>query len=308
MHKLILRLRQYGRCTMATEDKNNKHQPDRSLDEILRGKVYIEELPSDIEPIRRLLEKYSGIRTRDVDDHVHEIRDRLWEIYPYIYIGHFRFLSLGFTLDPRYRIALDRLLAPKSEATFLDVGCCVGQVLRQLAFEGVDSSRLNGTDLEPRFLDAGYDLFKDRDKLNATFVAGDMLSQNGQTDEGDERLKAFDDNINIIHATSFFHLFSWENQVRAARRMVRFLDADDPDVMIFGRQVGTTTPGDREGAGGSKKFLHNAVSWQELWDEVGKATGTAWRTEVDEIEESDIHPGGSTDGTLRRIRFGVFRA
>lgn len=188
------------------------------------------------------------------------------------------------------------------------MGCCVGQVLRQLTFEGVDSSRLYGTDLEPRFLDAGYDLFKDRDKCNATFVAGDMLSQNGQTDEGDERLKVFDGKMNIIHATSFFHLFSWENQVRAAMRMVRFLDADDPDVVIFGRQVGTTTPGDREGAGGSKKFLHNAVSWQELWDEVGKATGTAWRTEVNEMEESDIHPDGSTDGTLRRIRFGVFRA
>lgn len=58
---------------MATEDKNSKRQPDRSLDDILRGKVYIEELPSDIEPIRRLLEKYSGIRTREVDDHIHEI-------------------------------------------------------------------------------------------------------------------------------------------------------------------------------------------------------------------------------------------
>ena len=66
----------------------------------------------------------------------------------------------------------------------------MGQVLRQLAFDGVDSSRLYGTDLEPRFLDAGYDLFKDQYKLKATFVAGDMLSHSGQNGEDDEKLVA----------------------------------------------------------------------------------------------------------------------
>ncbi|KAI8957367.1 hypothetical protein F5Y11DRAFT_360899 [Daldinia sp. FL1419] len=306
MHKLILRLRHYGRCTMTTEDEPSKHQPDRSVDSIMKGKVYVEELPTDIEPIRGLLEKYSGIRAKDVDDHIHEIRDRLWEIYPYVYIGHFRFLSLGFTSDPRYQTALARLLAPKSEVSLLDVGCCVGQLLRQLAFDGVSSFRLYGTDLEPRFLEAGYDLFKDRDKLHATFVAGDMLSQDGR--DGDERLNALDGKMNIVHATSFFHLFTWQDQVQAARRIVRFLDVDDPDVMIFGRQVGTTTPGNREGVRGSKRFLHNAASWQELWDEVGEATGTRWRTQVDEMEEDGMDSDGRTDGALLRIRFGVFRA
>ncbi|OTA79129.1 hypothetical protein M434DRAFT_402129 [Hypoxylon sp. CO27-5] len=310
MQKWLMRLRRYSRCAMAAEDanKSNRHQPSRSLDYILKGKVYVEELPPDIEPIRRFLEKYSGIRGKDVDEHIHQIRDRLWEIYPYVCIGHFRFLSLKFTLDPRYQVALSRLLAPDSKATLLDVGCCVGQVLRQLAFDGVDSSRLYGTDLEPRFLEAGYDLFKDRDKFKATFVAGDMLNQCDEDNGGNRSLEVFDGKMNIIHATSFFHLFTWENQVRAARRMVRFLDPNDSYVMIFGRQVGTTTPGDREGARGSKRFLHNATSWQELWDEVGKLTGTSWRTVVNEIEEPDMHPDGNTDGTLRRIRFGIFRA
>ncbi|KAI1370625.1 hypothetical protein F4677DRAFT_438020 [Hypoxylon crocopeplum] len=308
MHKLLVRLRRYSHCAMAAEEINKANkQPNRSLDYILKGKVYIEELPPDIEPIRRLLEKHSGIRARDVDEHIYQIRERLWDIYPYVCIGHFRFLSLKFTLDPRYQLALSRLLAPKSEATFLDVACCVGQVLRQLAVDGVDSGRLYGTDLEPRFLDAGYDLFKDRDKFKATLIAGDMLDQ-GKTGDGDERLKVLDGKMTVIHATSFFHLFTWENQVRAARRMIRFLDPNDPEVMIFGRQVGTTTPGDREGAGGSKRFLHNARSWQELWDEVSKSTGTAWRTEVNEIQEPGMHPDGNTDGSLRRIRFGVFRA
>ncbi|KAI1451663.1 hypothetical protein F4805DRAFT_450567 [Annulohypoxylon moriforme] len=310
MQKLLVRLRRYSRCaTTADNDQiNSKHRPDRSLDFTLKGKVYVEELPPDIEPIRSFLEKYSGIRSKDIDDHIHEIRDRLWDIYPYVCIGHFRFLSLKFTLDPRYQIVTNRLLAPNSEAKFLDVGCCVGQVLRQLAFDGVDSSRLFGTDLDPRFLEAGYDLFKDRDKLKATFVVGDMLEQKGESDDGDKSLEVFDGKINIIHATSFFHLFTRENQIRAAQRMVRFLNPNDPDVMIFGRQAGTTTPGDREDAKRTKRFLHNAASWQELWDEVGELTGTAWRTEVDEIEEPGVHPDGNADESLRRIRFGVFRA
>ncbi|KAI0887713.1 uncharacterized protein GGS22DRAFT_185091 [Annulohypoxylon maeteangense] len=310
MQKLFVRLRRYSRCA-TTADNNrmhSKHHPDRSLDFILKGKVYIEELPPDIEPIRSFLEKYSGIRAKDIDDHIHEIRDRLWDIYPYICIGHFRFLSLKFTLDPRYQMALNQLLAPKSKANFLDVGCCVGQMLRQLVFDGADSSRLFGTDLDPRFLEAGYDLFKDRDKLKSTFVVGDMVNQGSESDDGDKSLELFDGRMSIIHATSFFHLFTRENQIRAAQRMVRFLDPNDPDVMIFGRQAGTTTPGDREGSKRTKRFLHNAASWQELWDEVGKLTGTSWRTEVDEIEEIGMHPDGNADETLRPIQFGVFRA
>ncbi|KAI2470186.1 hypothetical protein F4781DRAFT_185854 [Annulohypoxylon bovei var. microspora] len=310
MQKLLVRFRRYSRCAVPAEDTKtrSKHRPDRSLDFILKGKVYVEEIPSDIEPIRSFLEKYSGIRPRDIDQHILEIRDRLWEIYPYVCVGHFRFLSLKFTLDLRYQIVLNRLLAPKSAASFLDVGCCVGQVLRQLAFDGVDSSRLFGTDLEPRFLEAGYDLFKDRDKFKATFVAGDVLSLGSESSDGGRSLEILDGKMSIIHATSFFHLFTWEKQIRAAQRMVQFLNPNDPDVMIFGRQVGTTTPGDREGDKRTKQFLHNATSWQELWDEVGKLTGTSWRTEVDEIEEAGMPPVGHADETIRCIRFGVFRA
>ncbi|KAI1446502.1 hypothetical protein F5Y02DRAFT_64234 [Annulohypoxylon stygium] len=308
MQKLLVRLRRYSRCATTTDDNKamSKHRPTRSVDFLMKGKVYIEELPTDIEPIRGFLEKYSGIRSKDIDEHIHEIRDRLWDIYPYVCVGHFRFLSLKFTLDPQYQVVLNRLLAPKSEVNFLDVGCCVGQVLRKLAFDGVDPSRLFGTDLEPRFIEAGYDLFKDRNKLKATFAVGDMLSLGGESSTSDGNLEVFDGKMNIIHATCFFHLFTRENQIRAAQRMVRFLNPDDPDVMIFGRQVGTTTPGDREGAKRSR-FLHNAASWQELWDEVGKLTGTAWRTELDEMEDSDALLDGHGDETLRGIRFCVFR-
>ena len=82
-------------------------------------------------------------------------REKLWRIKPYGCIGRFRFLQLDFALDPRYQHALTLLKKRFSSNTFLDLGCCVGQVLRQLAHDGVSSSRLFGTDVEPRFMEVG---------------------------------------------------------------------------------------------------------------------------------------------------------
>ncbi|GAW13796.1 hypothetical protein ANO14919_031860 [Xylariales sp. No.14919] len=273
------------------------------------GGRYMHTLPADVEATRTLLEEYSGIPAEDVDRHVYEMRDRLWDIYPYACVGRFRFLSLEFTMDAYYQVALFRLLRAQTESEsddnetrLLDVGCCVGQVLRKLAFDGVHSSRLYGTDIEPRFLDMGYDLFRDRDKFQGGFVVGDLLKQ----EEGDDRLGALDRRMTFIHATSFFHLFTWDDQVRAATRMVRFLQPERQDAMIFGRQVGTTLPRNNGKAGSDKVYLHNANSWQRLWDEVGERTGTKWRTTMEPTETIETGAGG-VESSLRKMSFCVVR-
>ncbi|KAI1324332.1 hypothetical protein F5Y16DRAFT_381190 [Xylariaceae sp. FL0255] len=213
---------------------------------------------------------------------------------------------------------------------FLDVGCCVGQVLRKLTADGVDSSRLYGTDLESRFHDAGYDLFRDRETFKGSFVAGDMLRK---TESGRERkskgasrrtstddpLEALDGKMTYIHAASFFHLFTWDEQLRAAIRMQRFLSSTDSTTtrtdssdsrtrlkaMIFGRQVGTLTPRERLGKQGSDKvYLHNAESWQMLWDEVGALTGTEWAAAMYPIETIRT---ATPESSLRKMAFCVVR-
>ena len=348
-------------------------QPDAVADAQARGQVYISDLPADLEPARRLLERYSGIRARDIDGHIqaivcpaliiastmvffslcfphsfacgpivamslkcntnrlteHRQREKLWEIYPYVCVGHFRFLSLQFTSDPQYRQALGRLLVPRNAdrseggdgvARLLDVGCCVGQALRQLAHDGVDPHRLYGVDVEPRFADLGYELFRDGHRFAATFVVGDLLKEDCESGGGRggaaQGLAALRGRMNIIYATSFFHLFSWAAQVRAATRMVGFLRPDDPDAMIFGRQVGRSVPppsppplADRqkESAGLGQRFLHDARTWQVLWDEVGTLTGTRWRAQFEFLDREDIAMGGA-EGAVRRARFGVYRA
>ncbi|KAI3324186.1 hypothetical protein HD806DRAFT_522017 [Xylariaceae sp. AK1471] len=263
-------------------------------------------LPADVEPIRALLVEYSGIRPEDVDRHVYQMRDKLWDAYPYACVGRFRFASLDFAADAYYQVALFRLLgaetAANDETRLLDVACCVGQVLRKFAFDGVNSSRLYGTDIEPRFVDIGYDLFRDRDEFKGAFVIGDLLKQKEEEDEGG--LDALDGKMTFIHATSFFHLFTWADQVRAAKRMLRFLDPQRQDVMIFGRQVGTMLPRDHGKAGSDKVYLHNADSWQMLWNEVGENTGTKWRAIMEPTEKIET----GIESSLRKMSFCVLRA
>ncbi|KAK9413289.1 hypothetical protein SUNI508_02488 [Seiridium unicorne] len=278
----------------------------------LRAQIYMD-LPSDIGPIRRLLEQYSGVPPDEVDSHILAIREKLWQIKPYGCIGKFRFLQLDFTSDFRYQHALALLTRRFSRDTFLDMGCCIGQVLRQLVFDGVCSSRLFGADLEPRFMEMGYELFRDKKKLKSMFVAGDVLWDSGNDTTADDPLKLLDGKMTIIHASSFFHLFGWDDQVRAAKRIVRLFKPKEQNAFIFGRQVGCKEPGTQTGPRGYTRFLHNAETWQRMWNEVGEQTGTKWRTEIDEIPDShntvtrivggDFDPEG-----VNRIRFGVYRA
>ncbi|KAI1752762.1 hypothetical protein F4782DRAFT_499965 [Xylaria castorea] len=245
---------------------------------------YLTEIPPEIEPARRLLEN-SGIAPEDVDAHIREIRDKAWAIFPYGAIGSFKFLDFNPTLqDPLFQTVSKRLRAPGSAETFLDVGCCLGHVVRQLTAEGVSSERLYGIDLQARFLDFGYDLFRDRDSNRATFVSGDMLR------EEYPRLEELMGKIDIIYASAFFHLFEREDQINAAKRMVGFLKPDNQKAMIFGHNGGPKIVG-------WEKYVLDEETWGRMWDEVGEATGTSWRTEMN-VENND---------EWIKVRFAVYR-
>lgn len=163
-----------------------------------------------------------------------------------------------------------RLRAPGSIEAFLEVGCAFGQVIRQLIHDGVPSERLYGTDLQAGFLDMGYDLFRDRDpsKSKATFIAGDMLK------DDDVELDQLTGKIDVIYAQYFFHLFEREDQLKAAKRMVRFLNPRNPNVLIFGRNGGPKVDG-------WEKYVLDAQAWREMWHEVGEATGMSLWAEMD---------------------------
>lgn len=171
-----------------------------------------------------------------------------------------------------------RLNVAGSRDVLLDLGCGVGQVIRQFRSDGVHGSQLIGTDLQSKFIDIGYDLFQDRKSLGASFIAGDML------DPDDRNLASLRGKVTIIHAGSFFHLFNWVQQVYIGKRLVEFIKPRTKNALIYGRQVGTNRPGESRTSQRSA-YLHDQASFQRLWDEVGAMTRTKWKVQVEATGE-----------------------
>ncbi|KAJ5747909.1 uncharacterized protein N7511_009605 [Penicillium nucicola] len=242
---------------------------EQNLKSILDGKFDPKELPwyehdlSEIpQPAKKILE--SKIPPAEVLEHVKKV-------FPYPCIGAFRFLDMSVVQSPVYAEILHRL---KSGEKLLDVGCAVGQELRQLVFDGVPSENLYASDLRQDFFDIGYDLFNDHDSLKSQFIMADIF------DDNSDLVKALSNGINIVNAASFFHLFDWDRQVTIAKRLIGLLH-DQPGSLLVGRQVGRVDPPPPEKKNeAGYRYRHDPSTWKKLWEQVGAETGTEWEVEA----------------------------
>lgn len=116
---------------------------------------------STISKAWNLFENYSGIPPDEIEPHVRRVvwcpplntystpprssadahppanstasqREQAFAVFNYPCLGRWRFLYLYITTLPQYPELLERT---KAGAVLLDAACCVGQVLRQLAFD-----------------------------------------------------------------------------------------------------------------------------------------------------------------------------
>lgn len=181
---------------------------------------------------------------------------------------------------------------PKSTDVYLDVGCGLGQSIRQMRFLGVDDNRLCALDIQPQFIELGYEMFRDKDTLNATFAVGDLIDPDNH---GFDNLLG---KATIIHADSFFHLFGWNQQLYAATRLVRFLQPGIRNALIYGRQVGSTLTEIQSTTEGNGPYIHNQKSLQQLWDEVAKFTGINWYVQVDQDSVEEPNPFATSKNTI----------
>ncbi|KAK4166956.1 hypothetical protein QBC43DRAFT_349767 [Cladorrhinum sp. PSN259] len=252
----------------------------------------------------RLLHEYSKIPHDQIEPHIVAIRNKAFEIFPYVCIGRWGFLSLNITNLPTYSELVSR---GQNGAVILDCGCCFGQALRQLAFDGVPQENLVGLDLRQEFIDLGFELFKDSQTWKGKFVAGDLLAcAEGQQQGLDE---VVDGKVDIIHVASVFHLFGWDDQVTLGVRMVKFFRGEGAKGRrtVVGRQVGNSEepldPKEHERLG-LGRYHHNEASLQRLWDVIGERTGTTWAVEAGlEMVESDLD--GLLSRELTMITFAV---
>lgn len=232
-----------------------------------KDSAWFDEKPSDgqiPEESLHLLETYSGIPREDLIAHITKIRDEAWEVNPYPCIGQWRFLENGITNCDEYEEVLKRV--GKGEK-LLDVACCFGQTVRQLVADGAPSENIYGSDLEAVFIELGYKLFKDRDKLQSKFLVANIFDPASS-------LTDIKGKMDIVYAGSFFHLWGLEKQ-KEVSKAVAVLLRPQPGSMIIGRQVGAVTAVARGSATGDM-FRHNVESFQKMWKEIGDDTGVTY--------------------------------
>ncbi len=145
-------------------------------------------------------------------------QDRGFLSTPYPCIRLSRFTILTLRTHPLYNTILERLKSPNS--TYLDVGCCFGQDLRQLVLDGVPSQNLTGLDIEGALMEYGYELFLDRQKLQSSFVVADIFKGASQ---GKVWMDLQQGGIDVLHCSAFFHLFSLEDQIVAAKQIAKLV-------------------------------------------------------------------------------------
>ena len=149
----------------------------------------------------------------------------------------------------------------------------MGQDLRTLAADGAPTENMYATDIESDFWEIGYDLFRDRSTLKAQFIKADVL-------EEESPLNTLDGRADVVYAGSLLHLFGWDKQLLACKRIVRM---SRPGTIALGCQMGHLTGEERKSKlpGGNTMCLHSVESFKELWRQVGEQTGTNWEVKAE---------------------------
>lgn len=222
-------------------------------------------------------------------------------MFKYPCIGQFRFLELSIGNHPLYQEISKRMNSGSQR--YLDLGCCFAQDLRRLVFDGAPSENCYGSDLELEFMEIGYDLFRDRDTLKSKLISCDVFAPN-------KKLDALEGKIDIIHAASFFHLFTWDEQVTIGHLVVKLLK-QQKNSLIVGRHVGYVKGRVLPSTSRPNKaiFRHDNDTWKKLWKQIGDETGTEWEADSS-LEDWRLRFGKDQtyreDGAMRMI-FSVRR-
>lgn len=158
---------------------------------------------------------------------------------------------------------------------YLDLGCCFGQDIRRLVYDGAPSENCFGSDLRLDFMQLGYDLFLDKKMLKSEFIDGDVFNP-------ESGLKKLEGKVDVIHAASFFHLFDLDQQKSIARRVLR-LWKKEKDCLLVGRQVGNVKAGQfpHRTNPNSMMFRHDAESWKALWHGIAEEAGVKLDVQAD---------------------------
>ena len=197
-------------------------------------------------------------------------RDRAWSFASYPCVGSWFWLSPSITRLPQYPAILDRA---HNGAEIMDLGCCFGQNLRLLAAHGVQSDTMHASDIHADLWELGYELFGDRDRMHAQFIQVDVF-------EDKSGLDSLDGKMDIILACQLLHLWDWEKQFTAMKRIARL------------SKVGTVVVGYQRAREEQMTWLrpwghmyiHSLQTFKDIWHQLGVETGTSWVVDARLVE------------------------
>ncbi|KAF2499061.1 hypothetical protein BU16DRAFT_603032 [Lophium mytilinum] len=243
---------------------------------------YAEQLePNQLAEVKLFFIQYSDIRPDEVEAHILRARDAAWSISPWPCIGEFWFLTFSLSRHPAYTHILDTLRFqshndPNPPYKLLDLGTCLGQDLRKLAYDGAPIPALLGADLLD-FEAAGHALFRDLDRFTrGHYIQGNIFAAD---DDAEDKLLKTRGSWFFVHVSMFLHIWPLEQQEEAAANILKLLKKE-PGAMVIGTQTGTLTakndklepPFCRQG---EEKYVyrHNCESMAALWHRVADAEG-----------------------------------
>ncbi|KAE8325281.1 hypothetical protein BDV39DRAFT_216467 [Aspergillus sergii] len=193
----------------------------------------------------KLIKEYANLDPEELEKHVKHIAHQAWAISKY----------------PSQT---------RAGNLFLDLGCGLGQDIRRLVQDGAPSVNLIGLDSTEEFINLGFELFDDRPRLGCTFIVQDFFEDTPQLDNLVSRVK-------VINSSYFMHLFDWDTQLRAAKRMMR-LACQEKGALITGFNFGSHSPRDWDMVppGLPPQYLHDQRSLASLWGLAARETKMSW--------------------------------
>ncbi|KIK57808.1 hypothetical protein GYMLUDRAFT_46003 [Collybiopsis luxurians FD-317 M1] len=243
-------------------------------------------------------------------EHVFDVSQRAFEIFPYHCIRTFSFLRFRIRRSESDYKRLLELGRSRQDALFLDLGCCFGNDLRKAIEDGFPAHNVIASDLRAEFWNFGHELFKSNPAtFPVTFIPGDVLDQSfisiqpplqnrpvTSLDSVRSLLRAKPQSLDflrgqlsVVHASAFFHLFNKDEQLVIAKKLASLL-SPVPGSFIFGSHVGASKPlEDANNKPGMWFYLHSPDTWKEMWEmEVFQGKGVV-RVEAALGEQAELN-------------------
>lgn len=148
-------------------------------------------------------------------------------------------------------------------------------------FDGVGVEQLYGSDIFSDFEQAGTMLFRDKDRFAGRFIAADLLIEDADDPMGG--LVKTEGTWDVISAFMFLHIWDYQTQVRACKRILKLLKPDAGSLLI-GASSGSVKPGEQTYkpplvVEETSVFRHSKETFVQMWNEVEDETGVRVKAE-----------------------------